>query len=82
MIIMIIYTRLTLVLMITHDTTLLIRIFSMSRFSNGCETLAITDKVVAKYSDIPTLGILFICVFCSGFQTLLFSEPQKPRINI
>lgn len=68
--------------MITHDTKLLIRIFSMSRFLTGCETLAITDKVVAKYSDIPTL-----CNFCTSFVVILErfcsqnTKSQKFKLN-
>lgn len=38
----------------------------MFRFSTGCETLAIADKVVAKYSNIPTL-----CNFCTCFAVVL-----------
>lgn len=53
------YVRLSLVLMITLDTILLIRIFSMSRFSTGCETLS-ADKDVAKYSDIIYLAKLYV----------------------
>lgn len=67
--------------MITHDTKLLIRIFSMSRFSTGCETLAITDKVVSKYYDIPTLCSFYTC-FAVVLERFCLQNPKSQKFKL